>query len=257
VEDEAPVSEEAVLVWWTLYRSRNHKGKPRLTEASLADQMKLRRRDVRNYFDELKDAGFLQYDQFGHPEFPSSDPPGSDPFLDYAPALAVGARSLVASGLGLGPIGPGPMRAYAGQLPSQQLEASSIVEIPKGISHNAEKAFASKTYPRWIYGTQSLVIYNLAELFAYRVRKHYTGMAPHPTNEKAVRGQIRRWVKVDGIAPTQVFDMINLFVTSPQFIRKGVPAWKSFIMSRQRLLNLVQDRQQRQASDSVWKRAEK
>ena len=253
MEDEAPVSDEAVLAWWTLYRSRNRRGKTNHTTQTLAEAMKCKWRDAKAFLDELQDSGYLKYDQYGHPEFTDVGAPGDDPFQSFVPALTrAGVPSSPRARAGV-PAGV-PGRALAGQLPSQQLEASSTVVIPNGITHNAAGAFPAKKHPGWVHGPESLVIYNLANLFAYQVRKQFKGMSPHPTNEKAIRGQIRTWVVVDKIPPTTVYDMIQLFVSKPQFIRKGVPAWKSFIVSRQRLLFIVQEQQGNQTAETDWVR---
>jgi len=194
-------------------------------------------RKTRSLMDEIEDLGYWQKRE-GHPVFN----PGLIPARPVPSwAEPVGAR--------LTPDRATPAGRTPVNYPTTNHQSNHPTnETPFG-------GFSIRPGRMSLQGSKS-DIYNLTDYFAYKVRKTYGGFAPDPINCEAVRASIRRWVTKDGISPAMVKAMIDTFVSQPQSLRSGVPAWKAFLAQRQKLLTMVEDTTKRRARESYWKRAE-
>lgn len=94
----------------------------------------------------------------------------------------------------------------------------------------------------------------MLEHFEFEVHRAWFGKIAGTTNREALAKEISRWLKVDGLDYATIKSMINIFVGHDQFIRDGIPVWKSFLAQRQRLVTLVQDREKKQSIFDHWKR---
>lgn len=231
-----PLSEEAVALFWFLHGDRTAKGMCRRTLSHAQKEFGWSGRHCMALRDELIDGGYIRKDDYGHFEITGDreTPPRPEASL----VLALGR-----------PSGRTPGRGQARQLTAKSSSYSQLNVVPYGDSSKSRRDL-SRRLVRYSKGIE----YQLTDEFCYFVRKHYGGFAPDPINDRAIRGAIRRWINDDGVSPGLVKAMIKVFVSEPQFMRKGVPAWKSFLASRQRLLNLAQDRIQRAAIENDWKR---
>lgn len=59
-----------------------------------------------------------------------------------------------------------------------------------------------------------------------------------PANVAALSGTFKRWLD-EGVEPETILAMINLFVKDERYIRPRIPIWKSFLSSREQILDDV------------------
>lgn len=237
-EGSCPLTEKHLAVFWWLYRSRGPRGTPKktLTEAQRAFGYKSWH-EFSALVDEITDAGYWHKDDYGHIEFTEGDLPPQPDGLE--PTACLGVPASVRTGV----------RNYQASSFQAGLANGNHFVVPS----KSPEDLSSRRLIRMTRGIE----YRLADDLSYAIRKVYKGFAPDPINDKALRASFRRWMTKDGISPDTIGAMIKVFVAEPQFMRKGTPAWKSFLASRQILLGLVEDRKERQRISSYWKRGEK
>lgn len=79
----------------------------------------------------------------------------------------------------------------------------------------------------------------LAHYLNEQVILKFFGKQPGPVNIEATRQQISRWIHQEGIDPAVVKAMIDHFVSNPNNLQKGTPAWRTFISQRHALMAVV------------------
>lgn len=97
---------------------------------------------------------------------------------------------------------------------------------------------------------------SLAQYLHDEVVTNFFGKGPGQVPIEPVAGNLSQWIHKDGIKPETVKAMIDHFVSDPQNLIKGVPAWKSFVNLRQRLYETVERQEEavqaRTGGEEYW-----
>jgi hypothetical protein len=239
------LSDDHLTVYWYFWDSRNRLGTPKKTRTMAMADLRMKFARLTALMDEIQDAGYWHVGDNGTPQFGPSQPPRPTPPW----AEPEDPSALAQAG------------AHAGAR-SQKLQLLATSQSKANVT-----SFGGSSIPRgamptsrprsWRENASRAAINDLVDYFSYKVRKSYGGFAPDPINGDAIRAGIRRWLTADGLSHDMVKAMIEIFVSEPQFMRKGIPAWKSFLAQRQRLITLAEDRRKRVEIANDWKRGKK
>lgn len=244
------LSDDQQELLWYLWEDRSGRtGASRRTKSMAEKALGWKWHRVRDVLAELLDAGRLEkFDDYGHYSFPQNAPEPLNPkpfWVDPEdPSASLGRaprRRLQAS----------PARVTT----SQRLVVSSLRTPPSGEYSVAlpDDSKIPMKVPRWVYAQYGRETYQLVDYFLYRVGPLQFGRSPEPINKKVLSSSIRRWI-IEGLDPLVIKAMIDLFAKEAKFLKKGIPAWKSFLASRQYLVTNVLGQNERKTMESRWKR---
>jgi len=154
------------------------------------------------------------------------------------------------------PLAGGPQ---AGRPPARSTQAISLKSSDSGLPPSGENLAPASGDGR----PQALAVreYNpaktargLVDYFRVQCAKNFFGRTPGALNADALRAQISRWIRNEGIPYDTVKAMIDVFVSDQQFIRATTPAWKSFINQRQKLFEIAERRTKAKTNMTRWEK---
>lgn len=226
------LSEDAHRTWRAFSELRSRGGNAKRTPNQVAEHLRIKPSIVRHHIGEITDAGLARFED-GHI---SIDPGTECPHR----GLSVRSRGLVRACTGMPtPVTPSTSTSTVGN------PSPSVRSIPLAASGD-ERSLYPEAYSR-VKTARSLV-----EYFRLQCTKNYWGMTPGALNEDALRSQITRWLRMEGIPYDTVKAMIDVFTSDRNFIRQDTPAWKSFVNQRQKLFLIAEERTKRAKIDSRW-----
>lgn len=246
------LSDEHLALYWYFWDSRGRFGVPKKTRTMAMNDFRMKYAKLTSLMQEIEDAGYWHIGDNGTPQFSPDQPSRPAPIW----AEPEDPSALTHAG----------GRAYArSQKPKALVKSyNNTPVIPlRGIPHAAEApgpetrlvaTHMTEEQARRMSRRFGREVFSLVDNFAYRVRKNHGGFAPGQINGDALGANLKKWMAFDGITYDCIMTMMEIFVTEPQFMRKGMPAWKSFLAQRQRLLTLAEDRRKRTALSNDWKR---
>lgn len=230
----AALSEDAHRSWRAFSEARTRQGKAKRTPNDVAQLLGIKPSILRHHIAEIVDAGLAKFDQ-GH-------------VVELAEPCPHRALSH-ATGM------PGHAPARSTQAINQASDAGnhppsegSFLPPASGDGRTKPQALAVKEY------NPAKTARGLVDYFRMQCARHFFGMTPGTVNADALRVQISRWMRQDGISYETVKAMIDVFVSDRNFIRATTPAWKSFLAQRQKLFLMVEDKQNRQSTTDYWSR---